>query len=57
MTLWNFLTIILSLSSVLLVTTAADEKSNTLNILMPDAVASHVSIRLCDMSFYIVLFK
>ncbi len=35
---------ILSFSSILLLT-ASEETSNTLNILMPNAVASHVCIK------------
>ncbi|CAF4455969.1 unnamed protein product, partial [Adineta steineri] len=44
---YNLFSIILGLSSVLLVL-ANEDTSNTLNILMPDAVANHVDDYVCS---------
>ncbi|CAF1422441.1 unnamed protein product [Adineta steineri] len=59
----NLLSIILSFSSIFLLI-AADEASNTLNILMPDATAKHVDDYLCtafkmdeDQPTYITAFN
>jgi peptidylglycine monooxygenase len=63
MMFYKLFSIILSFSSLLLVTTT-EEISNTLNILMPNAVASHVDDYLCasfemdkDQATYITAFN
>ncbi|CAF1118002.1 unnamed protein product [Rotaria sp. Silwood1] len=63
MIFYNLFSIILGFSSILLLT-ATDETSNTLNILMPDVVANHVDDYLCtsfemdkDKTTYITAFN